>query len=169
MDDNKQDIQRIDMRALRRTAQSKHLRMRISEFNHILKLLSVGYDWNELCSIAGGELLIHKVAWLCGRMPHLHEQLTNAYAQGAQWRKIKLESGIVNVDDVEDSATRLARDKLRLSLVTDAKKSNDIKDLGKGIGQAIVEAQQRIADSAHVVDVQAIDVHDIDTLDVKRS
>jgi hypothetical protein len=108
-----------------------------------------------LCDIGGGIEIVHSIAWYVDRHANAAESLANALDSGQKWRQAKLESSIMAVSPFDDSAARVARDKLKLS-ITNNKKTDDAKKVGYGIGQAIIDAQQRAAaieQAAKVIDV----------------
>ena len=129
---------------LKSVGEVQHLKMSSGAFNNVLRLVRVGYSWADLCALGGGEGVIHSVAWYVDRHESAAESLAIAIEDGAKWREAKLSNEISSVDVLEDSAARVSRDKLRLS-VLHGQKNKTLEKLGNGIGNAIIEAQQRMA------------------------
>ena len=146
---------KINWDNIKRVSEIKHLKMSAGAFNSVLRLIKIGYTWADLCELGGGDMVIHSVAWYVDRHPSAAESLTTALEQGAKWREAKLNIEVNSVDALDDSATRVARDKLRLS-VLHGQKNKTLEKIGNGIGNAIIEAQQRMlqAEAARkVIDV----------------
>jgi hypothetical protein len=140
---------------LKSVGEVQHLKMSSGAFNNIIRLVKVGYGWADLCKIAGGQDVIHSVAWYVDRHESAAETLSDALEEGAKWREAKLNDSINSVNYQDDSASRVARDKLRLALLEN-KKTGAAEKVGYGIGQAIIDAQQRtkgIEKARKVIDI----------------
>jgi len=165
-------IKQINWDSLKSVGEVQHLKMSSAAFNDVLRLIKIGYSWADLCEVGGGVGVIHSVAWYVDRHESAGEALADAVASGASWRAVKLDNDINSVKLIDDSAAKVARDKLRLTTLQ-GQKNEGVKALGEGIGNAIIEAQRRAAglvEAVNVLDITPTAVNvGHDALDVEYS
>lgn len=140
----RQKPQAIDWQALNKRARRVRKGLSTKEKAVVLELVAAGLTWAEIVTEAGSEEILDKVAGSVGHDQAFHAAMLEALSKAREARKIRLESRIYGVEQVDDSASLVQRHKLLVKLEEESAMQHNPKSkaqaIGQGIGQGIAAA-----------------------------